>query len=686
MDDYIRWNDALAAYFFKPEMSGRSVYLDVSRKLIADMHVALGPEATDFVIALKRGPRWVNSEGICRKALDAFQGWRDHNVGFPPYIAYLCLFVLAAGARGDFSPNAYYPRLRTLLHLQGEGTVPGFELMRRLWDDLEDWATLDKQGELGVFQSRTIGGHVHIGYPLAQLILTEEDRRALPQVFSVAGLHPASIHPAGELVMALRGPSARQLMSTRTIRLVENPNDELHGALIDSVSDELSGWDGIIEPTAPGGKATAQVFGGLRVCLELDDIAGRARAYLRCKLNCEFPEVGLGLEEGLQADEDVNGWSLPIKNNETGETVDASLLDWRNGVTMRSRRISCQLKLLGREVRIFTSGIQDGISDLVETHVLPRGQPFYLCYPEDAWPQLEHWATTQCLGFKELDIATGLPQSWRLAQIEEALYDHAGRAGRAGQNAFPILSFPPGVHLRLMGGIRSGAGNNFFSFAPPLVALIGGAADTEVYCNGNLLSVRADSEALVLPGDIPARSRVNLEARSGQSVLQRRSLFLTDDFNLPQGEPILLFSSDGTVADPGNDKPSVAGAYIESHSPGLATTVAEVFYDLEHEIGGLRGFLVGQNPGEIISWPSERFPSEWTPAWAINKLGRRQWEALFIGRILGSTPPDAPPTPPPRKLAKWKHAIWYLRNRTTPPELPAERALWHQLQEVARDV
>jgi hypothetical protein len=37
--------------------------------------------------------------------------------------------------------------------------------MKELWDDLETWSGLDKAGELGLFEARTIGGHVHIGTP-----------------------------------------------------------------------------------------------------------------------------------------------------------------------------------------------------------------------------------------------------------------------------------------------------------------------------------------------------------------------------------------------------------------------------------------------------------------------------------------------------------------------------------------
>ena len=155
---------------------------------------------------------------------------------------------------------------------------------------------------------------------------------------------------------------------------------------------------------------------------------------------------------------------------------------------MRATSPVCQLKLSGREVGIFVSGLQEGISDLVETQVLPRGQSFYLCYPQESWPRLERWATSQCRGFRTVAVVQGLPKSWRLARIEEAIDDEAVR------NAFPTLSFPSEVRLRLVGGIRSGPGNNFFNFAPPMIELLGTTPETQVFSDDMLLSTWSGSQ------------------------------------------------------------------------------------------------------------------------------------------------------------------------------------------------
>ena len=679
---YRIWNDALAARFFNEEMAGRNVHLYVNQDLIEEIGQGL-PEAVDFRSAVGGHPQAANFNGerICERAYREFRRWRTRKSEFPPYIGYLCFFVLASSTDGDFAPHAYYPRLWTLLKYAGRGgAVPQFNRMSELWDDLENWSVFEKQGELGIFQSRSIGGYVHVGYPLSQAILVERDRLALPFVFYQAELDPASSHPTDEIAMALRSSIARQLLRSRTVRMAESTQDELHEALIDAVREELAAWDGKVTGPAPGLSHPTQTLGGLRVCIELDRVAGTVKSFIRCKLNHEYPEAGITLDGGLLAEEDVNGWSLPVKRATTGEIFDASLLDWSNGVTIRSTSPSYQLRLKGYPVRIFISGMPEGISGLVDTPTLPQGQSFFLCYPKAAWAGLERWATTQCKGFQDLNIAHGLPATWRLARVEAAIDDGAVRS------RFPILAFQSGLRLLLAGGIRSGNGNNFFDFAQPSVVLVGGDTDTAVYCNDELLSSPANNGVFSLPNDLPNGSRIIIEARSDQAALIRQSLFLMGDFSLPAGEPEMFVDSAGASLEPCEYKAAIAGAYVKGQGLEVARLAAEDFEDLEHEIGGIQGFLLGPDPGQIVAWPSEPFPSDWIPIWAITKRRPKKWAAVFIGEMLGEKSIETTVTPTPRKVKDWKKVTWHWRKRILLPERPDQRELWRQIQEVSRHV
>ncbi len=663
-------------------MAGRNVHLYVNQDLIDEIGQCI-TEAGTFrtAVAGHSTAPYMNGELVCKRAYREFQGWRFWKHNLPPYVGYLCFFVLASGTDGDFAPHAYYPRLWTQLMYEGrQGPPLWFDRMRELWDDLEKWSVFDMQGELGVFQSRSIGGHVHIGYPLSQAILVEQERQKLPQVFYGAGLEPTSSHPSEEIAMALRSNTARQLLRTRTVRMAESSQDELHKALIDTVAEELEAWDGTISRSVSGLGQSDHTLGGLRVCIELDQVAGIAKSYVRCRLNNEFPEEGLTLDKGLHAYEDVNGWSFPLKSTTSGEVFDAAELDWRKSVTMRSKSPSYQLRLRGYPVRVFTSGMPEGISDLVDTPTLPSGQSFYLCYPEDAWPRLHLWATTQCREFRDLDIVEGLPNSWRFASVNAASDDEAVR------NEFSILTFQSQIRLLLIGGIRSGNGNNFFGFAPPSVRLIGGAQTTEVYCNQVLLSSPAVDGVYTLPTDLPSGSRITIEARSGQSVLCRMSFFLTSDFSLPTGEPSMFVNSIGTSSQLEGDTTCVAGAFIEGYIPETVIAAAEEFEDLEYEMGRMRGFLVGQLPGQIVAWPSEPFPKDWIPTWVIVKIRPKKCKAIFIGELFEATSLGSYDIPTRRKIKGWKKVLWHWRKRIIQPERPEERALWKQIQEVSRCV
>ena len=175
------WNDALASRFFNEEMAGRNVHLYVNQDLIKDVEQGL-PEAVDFRSSVAGYPQAANFSGerICYRACWEFRRWKTRKTEFPPYIGYLCFFVLASGTDGDFAPHAYYPRLWALMEYRKRiGPVPRFNHMWELWDDLENWSVFDKQGELGIFQSRSIGGYVHVGYPLSQTILVERDRAGI---------------------------------------------------------------------------------------------------------------------------------------------------------------------------------------------------------------------------------------------------------------------------------------------------------------------------------------------------------------------------------------------------------------------------------------------------------------------------------------------------------------------------
>jgi len=196
---YFDWNTRLARYYFNEEMAGREVLLYANREIIESLGEGLGG-VRDFINTVKRGPTWATRSGLCQKALQACEDWRRRKLEFPPYVAFLVLFVLAEDVEGDFAPHAYYPRLN---HLLGEnldaGRPPSFDRTIILWDDLEKWSREDKQEELGRFTARIRGGWINVGLPLSQTILSREERDKLPIIFFESELDPTNF-PAIEIL------------------------------------------------------------------------------------------------------------------------------------------------------------------------------------------------------------------------------------------------------------------------------------------------------------------------------------------------------------------------------------------------------------------------------------------------------------------------------------------------------
>ena len=183
---------------------GREVLLYATEDVIAAIGHRDNVGVEDFIQAVKAGPANLLADNVCKEGYSLFKSWTHRTSGYPPYLAYLVLFVYAATIETTFDKKSYYPKLCKVLgeHIH-TGSYPYFKKMVDLWGDLEKWANIDQNKEQGKFTRRTRGGWVHVGIPLSQLILSERERKALPRIFHEIGLDASSPPSAGELRQAL---------------------------------------------------------------------------------------------------------------------------------------------------------------------------------------------------------------------------------------------------------------------------------------------------------------------------------------------------------------------------------------------------------------------------------------------------------------------------------------------------
>ena len=285
--NYITWNDLIARKFFNEEMAGREVLLYVNEDTINQTGgEAVGVE--DFIQSVKAGPDWATKSDICQKALQSYRGWRIKHLEYPPYIAYLAFFVLAATRGGDYDPKAYYPRFWDLLDKPDKtGTPPQFHRMVELWEDLEKWSTEDKHEELGRFTARIRGGWVHVGRPLSQTLLSDDERNYLPLIFTEAELDPTDT-PSDTVIRRDLLSHGKNGLENRTLKLLDGTQGdsiEMVNALLDLVLNELVEWNGSVTSHTTSGSDHTPSQVGLRICLELNGVSGTIASTLRLKTN-----------------------------------------------------------------------------------------------------------------------------------------------------------------------------------------------------------------------------------------------------------------------------------------------------------------------------------------------------------------------------------------------------------------
>lgn len=671
--DYLRWNDALASHFFNAENAGQRVHLQVDEDLVNEIGSPLGEGLGDLIAAILTGPPWVSRGGICQQALEASDGWRARGCPYPPYVAYLSIFVLAASVEGEFAPHSYYPRLRSLLGMEQGSMLPHFDRMLELWDDLETWSVRDRNGELGTFEAVISGGWIHVGLPLAQAILTTGERRGLPRLFDAADLDPTTVPTTSELLSALRAHGTGALRARTMALLAAGPGSEATRALIDAVADEFASWDGEVPADSPAGTGPGRlVLGRLRICLAFDPVARRAAVTMRANSNRPFPEEALQLTAGGQdpmarCEVEAPGWSDPLTDPRSGEHVRPSAAEWSAGIHLSDRLQHWDLRLPAAEVRAFAEGAPSGLPGLVEVHRVPRAQEFYLAFAADAWAALRPWAEG-CPGWRLYGRVEGLPSGWQLGFAE--------RAREAGPARFSAVAFADRVRLRFVGGLRSAAGNTFFPFALPAVLIDGGSGDEELWCDGTRLPDLEPGRAYQIPAH-PSEARITLEARQGERILARASVYSAPGFNWHLKEPIERIDRFGLSH--ASTEPWISGAMVAG-GPAEPDIPSDPLRSPGLRLSSRRIFFVGRHPDEVWCWPSEPAPESWSPVWAISIT--RRGHAVYCGPREGENGP-LPLGAGRNRDPRWRQVLWQWRRRVTAP--PGSAATqWKQYQEAAR--
>jgi len=244
---YQVWNNLLLKHFFSADKGNDEVFVTVNRNLLD----TLGKEShgidngsEDFIRAVVFwvGPR----RNVCERAEDirsAFDGGLTEES--PTFFGVICFFVLAWGEDADLSAANYYGRLNSLLEHGGAAEsrigTPQFKSTVALWESLGRWSIRDRVSADwgGRFVVRKFGMD-YIGYPLAQAMLTANERRRLERLFDEfqSEYDADQISPSDMCrMLALRG---EQLISRRAWIIFQKP--DMRDAFIGMSCSLYSDW------------------------------------------------------------------------------------------------------------------------------------------------------------------------------------------------------------------------------------------------------------------------------------------------------------------------------------------------------------------------------------------------------------------------------------------------------------
>lgn len=644
--DFLRWNDALAQRFFRREYAGRPVWITVPESLVIDLARDLGVERDSWIRALKQGPQWESrSGGLCRQAEAAHTSWRARRFPYPPYLGYLCLFSLAAATETGDRANAYYSRLRTLLgETPRAGMLAGFAGMALLWKDLEEWSCGDMKGQLGEFRAGIVGHQDHIGYPLAQQLLTPLERTHLPRVFEDAKLHEE--HGPGDRLRDALLEFGGRVLQRGTLDLLRTGSGTDVLTLLTQVSDIHRWWLDVGRFREAAARAsTLPARPALRLSFLVDKVAGTASSTLRLRLPLVPPD-GLRLltpaGPALARPSSVEGWTTAVLRPDGQPLAAPQLGVWLDGLQLEAADGTDRYRLAAGAVRPL--GVVPGLPGLVELQAPEAPDGTFLVHRSAA----AHFAEVAERNGAVQQIADldDLPDGWSLVDLVGL------RDADELTHLLPKRPQRPTVRLAPIGGLTSDPGSRqYFTFAPPQLRLTGIDRPVLVVVQGVEVLVNA-------PGDVPLP-----EARPGLAV----AVAWAGDEPLAECRVEL---NDGRpwTAFPKARRQRAQGPGIQ-RDPLLAHGL-----ELPPPHGSV---LVGKTPGQVVSAASS---SEWPPIWLLSP-GR---PPVYCGG--GSLERDTPTGVVGAHLnvsRRWREL--FVGNRPDPVS-PGTKALWNAYWASAHDV
>ncbi len=663
--DYLRWNEKIAKHFFNPNNHDKRIWFSVKKELIEQIANDNNTNFQSFMDAIKNGPlNGASKNKVCSQAYKVFLKWKEErNDEYPPYIAYLALFVLAANHEDDeFSNEAYYPRLYKILNEEpSRGSYPSFDKMMDLWADLQDWTQDDKKNEWGEFYCDIYGNKVHVGILYYQVVLTKEDRRNLPDMFFEEGWDLDFNPTEKEILIFLR--NHKDSFSTRTRKRIEKGNSSFLSILEERILKELKNFD---QDTKENSLTMDKKRGLIHLCIDVDRTRREIRTYFRCQR-----KEGLPNEKFLLDIEKVT--VPPLQEAISGKIEDLNI-QWEKSLKVHDKSKEYIFRYRGKKVKVFILGKKFGvdgwISDQRYLHNFHKN--IFLIIHNDIFSKVQKWGKTNCGIFQELHFL-GIPEGWHFVEIKDI-----GNTDLI-KEIIPALSQDRKPRIHLNGGIRFSKRNQFFFYAPPYFSITGATTDTLYYSieektQEKLIQCR---ESFYLPKDVSSQKQIkisydDIQSKKIEIILIKNKMRKKSEFSL-HGRDSLLYR-ENLLQKTMDVWQKDTNHYTRIPHPNLINSTYKIY-------------LIGLNAGEIIEWKKDIMPIAWIPIWSIQLKRCKRFKkaiATFLGYdILTST--CCTKNSSKDKIKKWEKIVFHSERKIkTIDKISANK--WKEFLRIMRNV
>lgn len=488
-DRYEIWNEAFSHVVFTADKAGRPVYLDMDEDVLQTVATEAGVDpsrAVDELVAAVRGTLNldISAGPVFAQHTKRLGAWRrrlrtdrdEDGRQAPPVLALLAVLTLAAEAMcrdSDHAANAYYPRLRGLLHVDDPRQARRLETAYRreaenLWRGLSEWLSA-ADGRFGLPSAYALS-HRYVGLPISQALVRAADRQRFLQMFSTFGLPPgAEVSPADmerlldDWIQQRPSPVGKNLESLWQ-------RGQAHERIATVATIELLNWDGSTgEQEDSDGHLDGEVM-----------LFCRLRRFPRPRFEVSFvadfrrlphPRSLIVLSAESEPTIDVVPVSgARVQPAQASELDPASLVE---GVLNLADPAESGRKASRRPRCVVPLRHDQFLNAYVECERVQLGEDAMLLVKDDRNLPKAVRETLQLIarpGFREETALTGLPTGWTLYTDVQIMTSPDTDPGRSDLNALvPILS----SQLTLAGGLKlPGRMRKWSSLDPPEVRAV----------------------------------------------------------------------------------------------------------------------------------------------------------------------------------------------------------------------